>query len=80
MNQPEFMTKSITIRGVDGNDIRVGETAARQEVVVAIQQNDEHGRMATMRLNKRQLAALCDVKYSLECDDEPQPAAVPEAV
>jgi len=35
MDRPPFLTKSIAIRGVDGNDIRVSETTERKEVVVS---------------------------------------------
>ncbi len=51
MDRPSFLTRSLTIAGVDGNHVTVSETAERREVVVAIQQNDEHGRIATARLN-----------------------------
>ena len=66
MKSPSFVTKSITIRGVDGNDVRVSETAERQEVVIAIQQNDGGGRIATVRLDESQFEALCGARYSLE--------------
>ena len=41
MDSPSYVTKSVTVRGVDGNHVTVSETAERQEVVVAIEQNDE---------------------------------------
>ncbi len=66
MDAPSFLTKSITVLGVDGNHISVSETAERREVVVAIQQNDEKGRIATVRLTRPQFDALCGSKYSLE--------------
>jgi len=66
MDSPSFVTKSITVRGVDGNDVTVSETAERQEVVLAIQQNDDGGRIATIRLNESQFEALCGTRYSLE--------------
>lgn len=77
MDSPTFLTKSITVRGVDGNDIRVSETAERNEVVVVIQQNDESARVATVRLSHPQFNALCESKYSLELktDSEDQPNA-----
>jgi hypothetical protein len=66
MDSPSYVTKSITVRGVDSNHITVSETAERQEVVIAIQQNDEGGRIATIRLNEPQFEALCGTRYSLE--------------
>jgi hypothetical protein len=66
MDSPSYVTKSVTVRGVDGTSITVSETAERQEVVVAIQQNDEGGRIATVRLNEAQFEALCGTRYSLE--------------
>jgi hypothetical protein len=76
VDNPGFVTKSITVRGVDGNDIRVSETAERKEVVVAIQQNDDNGRTATVRLTRPQFDALCGSKYSIEVEtdlEEAQP-------
>jgi hypothetical protein len=70
MDRPSFLTKSITILGVDGNHVTVSETAERREVVVAIQQNDEHGRIATARLNADQFKALCRSQYDLEVEAE----------
>ena len=66
MPNPSYVTKSVTILGVDGNHVSVSETIERQEVVVSIQQNDEHGRLATVRLDKGQFEALCHSKYELE--------------
>lgn len=66
MESPSFVTKSITVRGVDGNHVTVSETAERQEVVLAIQQNDDGGQIATVRLNEPQFEALCGTRYSLE--------------
>jgi hypothetical protein len=70
-------TKSFTVLGADGNHITASETDERKEIMVAIQQNDEHGRIATIRLNQEQFKALCDVKYDLEVNaDVPVPAEV----
>ncbi len=66
MASPSYLTKTITILGVDGNHVSVSETPDRKEVVFAIQQNDEKGRIATARLSGEQFAALCNAKYSLE--------------
>ena len=68
MDRPSFLTKSITILGVDGNHVTVSETAERHEVVIAIQQNDEHGRIATARLDTDQFKALCLSQYDLEIE------------
>lgn len=70
MDQSSFLTKSITILGVDGNHVSVSETAERHEVVIAIQQNDEHGQIATARLNADQFKALCRSQYDLEIKAE----------
>ena len=70
MDRPSFLTKSITILGVDGNHVTVSETAERREVVIAIQQNDEHGRIATARLNAEQFKALCRSQYDLDIEAE----------
>ncbi|MCC6366874.1 MAG: hypothetical protein IT165_25410 [Bryobacterales bacterium] len=68
MSTPSYLTKSITIRGVDGNDIRVSETAERQAVVISIQQNDDGGRIASVRLDQAQFDALCHTRYSMDFD------------
>lgn len=70
MSTPTFLTKSITIRGADGNDIRISETAERCEVEIAIQQNEDRGLLATVRLNNAQFDALCNTRYSLEIASE----------
>jgi hypothetical protein len=62
----EIVNKSYTIRGADGNDVTVSETIERLEVVLSIQQNDENGRTATVRLDKDQWEALCRMQYSVE--------------
>ena len=72
MASPSYKTKSITILGADGNHVSVSETPDRKEVVVAIQQNDEKGRIATARLTGSQFAALCGAKYELEIENEPE--------
>ena len=76
-DSPSYLTKSITIRGMDGNDIRVSETAERQEVVVSITHNAASPgefRTATVRLTRRQFDSLCESKYSLEVKTEPEEA------
>ena len=60
-----YVIRSFTVRGIDGNDLRISETMERDQVVVAIQQNDDGGRMATVRLTAAQLRAFGDVQYSL---------------
>jgi len=72
MDRPPFLTKSIAIRGVDGNDIRVSETAERNEVVVSIEMNGGEAafRMATVRLNADQFKALCQSQYELDIEAE----------
>ena len=65
-----FFTRSITVAGLDGNHVTVSETPDHHEVVVSIQQNDEHGRIATARLNADQFKALCRSQYDLEIEDE----------
>ncbi len=68
MPGPAYLTKGITIRGVDGNYVTVRETPERCEVVVAIQQNDDAGRLATVRLNADQFKALCRSQYELDVE------------
>lgn len=75
MDSPSYLTRSINIRGVDGNDIRISETAERREIVISIQQNDEHGRVATVLLNAAQFDALCRTRYDLHVTE---PAASDE--
>ena len=75
-NCAPYLTRSLTVLGVDGNHVSVSETAERQEVVISIQQNDEHGRIATVRLDKDQFEALCHSQYELEIVT---PGATPEA-
>ena len=70
MANPSYVTRSVTILGADGNHLTVSETAERQEVVISIQQNDEHGRIATTRLSGEQFDALCHTKYALEIKPE----------
>ena len=78
MPNPSYVTRSLTIVGIDGNHISVSETAERREVVVTIQQNDEHGRLATVRLTKDQFEAFCHSQY--EMDIQAAPAAGAEEV
>lgn len=61
----EIANKSYTIRGVDGNDIRVSETSEREEIVVSIQDNTKGG-LCTVRLNGAQFQRLCVTRYELE--------------
>ena len=70
MDRPSFLTKSITIRGLDGNDIRVSETAERKEVVISIQNNGSDFRISTARLNADQFKALCQSQYDLDIKGE----------
>ncbi len=71
MDSPSFVTKSITIRGVDGSDITVSEVPSRREVVVSIQQNDLVEEPVTrIRLTRPQFDALCGSKYSLEVNSD----------
>jgi len=79
--------KSYTILGVDGNHLTIGETIERTAIVVSIQQNDEHGRIATVRLNREQFKELMtlDGYQGLDVNDEeegvqlPDSASIPEA-
>ena len=78
MSTPSFLTKSVTIRGVDANDIRVSETAERDAVVISIQQNDDGGRIASVRLDQAQFDALCQTRYSMDFEKPPADPALPE--
>jgi len=82
MDRPPFLTKSITIRGVDGNDIRVSETAERKVVVVSVHMNggDASFRVATVRLNALQFKALCQAQYDLEIESETATEKKKEAI
>jgi len=64
--QKQIVAKSFTIRGADGNDLRISETVEREEIVISIQQNDDKGRLATVRLNKEQFNAFFDIRYSID--------------
>ncbi len=55
------MEKSYTWCGADGNHLTLTETPDRTEILVCIQQNDEHGRLATMRLTREQVDELREV-------------------
>ena len=66
MSKPSYLTKSITIRGIDGNDLRVSETAERDAVVISIQQNSNGGALATVRLDQDQFDSLCRTRYEIE--------------
>ena len=77
MENPSFMTKSFTIRGADGNQISVSETADRLEIVIAIEQYGKDSRIGAVRLNGAQFEALCGTRYSLEV--APAAADTPEA-
>jgi hypothetical protein len=63
---PSYVTRSINIRAADGNDISVSETAERNHVVISIQQNDEKGQLATVRLTRPQFGEFCRSRYVLE--------------
>ena len=82
MDRPSFLTKSITIRGVDGNDIRVSETSERKEVVVSIHMNggESSFRVATVRLNADQFKALCQSQYDLDIEAKPATEKEKEAM
>ena len=77
--EPSFVTRSITIAGIDRNTISISETPDRSEVRVSISQNGERGtgmQIATIRMDAAQLAALCGVRYSLDVLEKEAP---PEA-
>ena len=78
MSRPSFLTKSVTIRGVDANDIRVSETAGRDAVVISIQQNDDGSRIASVRLNQAQFDAMCQTRYSMDLDKSAGDPELPE--
>ena len=60
-------TKSYTFHGVDGNHrLTFSETEGRSEVVVSIQQNDDHECLATMRLSAEDWRTLGELRYSLD--------------
>lgn len=61
----KLLVKSFGIRGADGNDLRISETVEGDQAVISIQQNDENGRTATVRLDKKQFDAFFDIKYSI---------------
>ena len=63
--QKQIITKGFTIRGADGNDLRISETVERDQVVISIQQNDDKARMATVRLDKEQFEAFFDLRYEI---------------
>lgn len=58
--------KSYTVRGPCGNDLIVSETVERDQIVLAIRQNDEGGRIATMRLDRTSLDQLDHVLDAME--------------
>ena len=62
------LTKSYSIRGIDGNDVAVSETVERKEIVLSIQQNDDRGRVATVRLTKNQWEMLCETRFDLHVE------------
>ena len=67
--QKQMVTKGFTIRGADGNDLRISETVERDQVVISIQQNDDKARMATIRLDKEQFNAFFDIRYEIGIKD-----------
>lgn len=62
-----WLTKSISIRGVDDNLIVFSETADRDELVVSI--HTDNNRIATVRLNAEQLREVERVRYILELQE-----------
>lgn len=68
-----LVSKSYSLAGVDGNHVVLSETAERLEVVLSIQQNDEGGRIATVRLNAEQFAELFGLRYHVELES-PEPS------
>jgi hypothetical protein len=81
--------KSFTLLGCDGNHLTLSETLDREAIVVSIQQNDDKGRIATMRLNAAQFELLCSmdstydgltVKTAVEPPAEPPELASAETV
>lgn len=75
MKNSMLVNTSFTIRGVDGNDITVGETTERDTVVLCLQQNDDHARLATIRLTAHHWLALCDLRYKLSVHESEEMAA-----
>jgi len=63
--EKQIIIKGFTIRGADGNDLRISETVERDQVVISIQQNDDKARMATVRLDKEQFEAFFDLRYEI---------------
>jgi len=63
--QKQIITKGFTIRGADGNDLRISETVERDQVVISIQQNDDKAKLATVRLDKEQFNAFFDIRYEI---------------
>lgn len=64
--------KSFTFMGTDGNHLTFSETAERDAIVVSIQQNDEKGRIATVRIDAAIFDELCRLDSSfdgLECKE-----------
>jgi hypothetical protein len=61
-----LLTKGYSIRGADGNDLRIEETVDRMEVVVSIT-DTRSGKVNTVRLDYDQYDAFSDLftKYSI---------------
>jgi hypothetical protein len=79
MSTPSYLTKSVTIRGIDDNNIRFSETAERQEVVISIQHNDDGAGIASVRLDQAQFDSLCHTRYSMGFA-EPAAESAPQEV
>ena len=62
--------RSFTVRGTDGNDLTISETHEEDQVVVSIQQNDDEGRIATVRLGRAEFEAFFDTRYELKLKDK----------
>ena len=65
---------SYTIHGADGNDVSVSETPDYSSVVLCIQQNDDRGRLATVRLDQEKWKTLCDLEGYLRFEEQKKEA------
>ena len=86
MSNKQVRCKSYTLLGNDGNHLTLAETLDRSAILISIQQNDEKGRIATVRIDAEQFEALCsfnsrydglEVKPSI-ADAEEQEVECPE--
>src|SRR3972149_3117854 len=62
--------KALTIRGADGNHVSLSETPERMHIVLAIQQNDDRGRISMVRFDREQLRSFMYLRDELEINDE----------